>query len=48
MNTSLQERMQRAMEENRKTDEIALKTLGFKNIDEFIAFKLTANISLPN
>ena len=37
MNTKeLQERMNKAMEENKRTDEIALKTLGFESVEEFI------------
>lgn len=38
----LQKRMKKAMEENTKADEIALKTLGFSNLEEFIKSKVTA------
>lgn len=38
----LRERIDKAMEENKKTDEIALKTLGFKSVDEFIKSKVLA------
>lgn len=38
----LRERIDKAMEENKKTDEIALKTLGFNSVDEFIKSKVLA------
>lgn len=38
-NKLLKEKLKKAMEENRRTDEIALKSLGFKNLDEFIKAK---------
>lgn len=39
---NLRERLDKAMEENKKTDEIALKTLGFNSVDEFIKSKVLA------
>ena len=37
---TLEKKMRKAMEENKKTDAIALKTLGFKSVEEFIKYKL--------
>lgn len=35
--------MRKAMIENEKTDVIALETLGFKSVEEFIESKLTSS-----
>lgn len=42
MKTKLQDRIKKAMEENDKTDKLALKTLGFKSVEEFIKSKVLA------
>lgn len=39
---NLTKRLEKAMEENKKADEIALKTLGFNSIEEFIKAKILA------
>lgn len=42
MTNNLEERMKKAMEENKRADELALRTLGLKSVEEFIALKLSA------
>lgn len=40
MKETIEERMKKAMEENAKADIIALETLGFDSVEDFIKEKL--------